>query len=175
MSSVLAMCVVQAEDECVVDAVLSTPAGKSFSVVQALPSWSRRGEPHQSSLTAQQAACCVRVAGAEDGMNGFFVAKLRRGKHTANSAPSVSSSTAAVSGNKRARAPASTPHANDDDDERTQMDDDDEETAPHAASSGASAPLIGTQSVKNKKKREKAKLKRQKLAAHVAVDNTPTA
>jgi 16S rRNA C967 or C1407 C5-methylase (RsmB/RsmF family) len=171
------------EDEEVVARCLASAPGKSFAVAPALPSWQRRGQPFRSGLSEQQAACCVRVAGAEDGMNGFFVAKFMRKDPLSASVSSSAGKPAAVvsavataapessqqlSGKKHARdavAAASDEHAEEEgvenaDGQASEVEEDDGDAKKD--------PAVGSQSKKNKKKREKAKLKRQKLLAETA-------
>jgi len=173
-----------AEDECVVSACLSSRVGESFTLAPALPSWPRRGEPFDSGLTQSQAHACVRVAGAEDGMNGFFVAKfVRKGANNGNdngvtpatnAAPTQSSlhgsQTNGNGNNKRKRAASDT--IDDENDDEGEGDDDRDESLPNESGETNAAQLSapGKQSKRNKKKREKAKLKKQKLAAERATN-----
>lgn len=99
-----------AEDECVVDSVLSaSEAGRTFGLSPALPNWFRRGtivgQPKGSLavLTEQEASKCVRVAGAVDGMNGFFVARFLR-KQGATAAAGNGAASAATASNKAKQA-----------------------------------------------------------------------
>jgi 16S rRNA C967 or C1407 C5-methylase (RsmB/RsmF family) len=169
-----------AEDECVVEAVLEKYP--EFELASALPTWCRRGEKGETDLSEAQAKKLVRSAGAEDGMNGFFVAKFVR-KTKGATAPSSSGqlkspsaksaagsastsqlkssvSTAAASscsspktaGQKRARK------------EDADLDDDaDADEEVDEASMTDDAAALGKQTLRNKKKREKAKAKKRKL------------
>ena len=157
-----------AEDEGVVEHVLSLHP--EFGLSSALPRWPRRGLTGDTELKQSQANCLVRSAGAEDGMNGFFVAKFVRKGTTLNqqlnsqlrTKSTLSSTKRDVNvGQKRSRQ---TEGESNHSEPTTNIQPSSSNPVPTpSSSSSSSSSSIGKQTLRNKRKREKAKLKKQKL------------
>ena len=62
------------ENEQVVSAALQSRQGGNFELIEALPSWPRRGKEQFGDLGAK----CVRALPKEDLCTGFFVAVFQR-------------------------------------------------------------------------------------------------
>ena len=185
----------QAEDECVVDACLSSRSGGAFGMCGALEGWFRRGvvPPQGASalMTPSEAAKCLRVAGAQDGMNGFFVAKFLRKIQTTTTTTAATATTATataaatapkgaqqgkskgatvakpaapVASSAAAKSAASSAQTSQVGHKRGRDDeeDDEEKDAEVATTAAAAASAVGSQTNRNKKKREKLKLKKMR-------------